>query len=177
MALNQENYPKYVPAARTCMANTYLLRTGVKQASHFMRQSANGLSHDWSQSEQDWERSNWFPRQVLQASWLWRRCQAQAPKGEAALGTMSRLYRSPAWRAVLHKSCSEDSLFWHNHIQALQLRAAGQSRVKTEGTLAAFLYKKGAGKLVTASQTETSKLLIAFTNSQVLKSTLFVKTC
>lgn len=108
MALNQENYPKYVPAARTCMANTYLLRTGVKQASHFMRQSANGLSHDWSQSEQDWERSNWFPRQVLQASWLWRRCQAQAPKGEAALGTMSRLYRSPAWRAVLHKSCSED---------------------------------------------------------------------
>lgn len=70
-----------------------------------------------------------------------------------------------------------ESLLAQSHTSSLQLRATGQSRLKTEGTRAAFLYKTGAGKLVTASQTETSKLLIPFTNSQVLKSTLFVKTC
>lgn len=53
-----------------------------------------------------------------------------------------------------------ESLLAQSHTSSLQLRATGQSRLKTEGTRAAFLYKTGAGKLVTASQTETSKKLL-----------------
>lgn len=52
-----------------------------------------------------------------------------------------------------------ESLLAQSHTSSLQLRATGQ-RLKTEGTRAAFLYRTGAGKLVTASQTETSKKLL-----------------
>lgn len=105
-----------MPAATTCITNTYLLRTGLKQASHFTCQSANTFSHSWSQqhSELKQERRSWSPEQILQASWLWR-CQGQSPK---RWGCLRYHVQEPCWEgSTLQELRWRQSPFWHSHIQ------------------------------------------------------------